>query len=105
MPHFHVVAEVLDLLGQRQHKQVADLAEVRRVSGLLLEILEKLDREALEARVGLNRELLPNAACAPAGPLRTQRLALAPRSAAAHPTHPPSDGTPHATPRPHCVPP
>src|SRR5436190_119541 len=32
-PHLHVVAEILDVLGQREDEEVADLAKVGRVAG------------------------------------------------------------------------
>ena len=76
MPHVHVVAEVLDLLRLREEEQVADLAEVRRVPGVLLERLEHLDRHPLQPDVRLGGELLAHAARALASRLRAQRLPL-----------------------------
>ena len=54
MPHFHVVAKVLDLLRKREDEEIADLAKVRRMTGLRFESFEDLHRHALEADVGLH---------------------------------------------------
>src|SRR6202030_2871180 len=68
--------KALDLLRKREYEEVADLSEVGRVSGLLLETFEQLHGQALEADVGFHRELLPHAARALAGGLGAQGFAL-----------------------------
>jgi Arc/MetJ family transcription regulator len=75
-PHVHVVAEVLDLLRLGEEEQVPDLAEVRRMSGVVLKRFQQPDRQALQSNIGLDRELLANTARALAGRLRAQRFPL-----------------------------
>jgi len=76
VPHLHVLAEVLDLLRQREHEEVSQLAKVGWLAGLRLEVLEEPHRQPLQPDVGLHRELLPNSSRALAGGLRTERLAF-----------------------------
>src|SRR6202140_3568556 len=76
MPHLHVVSKVLDLLRQREDEQVADLPKVGRIARLLFEAFKQLHRHALQADVGLYRELLADTARASAGGLRAERLAF-----------------------------